>query len=917
MKQHLAFGSLLYNLSMTIPVLATKLYTPPPPPFVIARPRLNDRLNEGLTAGRKLTLISAPAGFGKSTLVSAWLSGCGRTAAWLSLDEKDNDPVRFLLYLISALQKIAPGIGRELMETVQSPQPPPVELMLAALLNEIEAVPDDLILVLDDYHVVDSQTVDEALTFLIEHQPPQMHIVIMTREDPALPIPRLRARNQLIELRAANLRFTPAEATEFLYQVMGLSLSVEQVAALAARTEGWIAGLQLAALSMQGNEDVAGFIRAFAGDHGYIVDYLVEEVLQRQSEPMRSFLLQTSILNRLSGPLCDTVTGQPGGGVPRLEALQRGNFFLIPLDDRRQWYRYHHLFADVLRLHLLAEQPEQVPELHRRASEWYEQHVLVADAIHHALAAEAFERAAGLIQRAMPEMQRSRQEATLLGWFQALPDGLFHNRPVLNVHYAGTLLQSGQLHGVEARLRSVERWLDAVPADKHEQPIFVEEADFRHLPALLTMYQAGLAQVQGDVANTIQYAQQVLERAGADDDFLRGAASALLGLAFWTNGELELAHQTYTEGMAYLQQVGFISDVIGGAVTLADIRMAQGRLREAMNSYERGLQLATKGDGHILRGAADMHVGLSQLYFECNDLESARQHLLKSKELGELNALRKNPSRWRVAMARIREAEGDLDGALELLAEAERLYEGDFSPNVRPIAACKVRLWLALGRLDAALAWVQERKLSAEEPVTYLREFELITLARVLLARYQVEQGDNRIVEAMGLLERLLKAAEAGERMGSVIEILVLQAVAYRVRGDMPAALCPLERALKAAEPEGYVRLFLDEGASMKQLLQEAAARGIMPGYVEKIMGNKQASREPVAPATSPLLEPLSQRELEILRLFKTELSGPEIADELVIALSTVRTHTKGIYSKLNVNSRRTAVKRAIELGLI
>jgi LuxR family maltose regulon positive regulatory protein len=865
-----------------------------------------------------LTLISAPAGFGKSTLVSEWLSGCGRPAAWLSLDENDNDPVRFLRYLISALQKIAPSIGVELLETVQSPQPPPVELMLAALLNEIAAVPDDLILVLDDYHVVDSKAVDEVLTFLVEYQPPQMHIVITTREDPALPIPRLRARNQLIELRAVQLRFTPAEAAEFLNQVMGLSLSVEQVAALASRTEGWIAGLQLAALSMKGNEDVAGFIQAFAGDHGYIVDYLVEEVLQRQTEPMRSFLLQTSILNRLSGPLCDTVTGQPGGGAARLEALQRGNFFLIPLDDRRQWYRYHHLFADVLRLHLLADQPDQVPGLHRRASEWYEQNGSVADAIHHALAAEAFERAADLIERAMPEMQRSRQEATLLGWFQALPEELFHGRPVLNVHYAGTLLQSGQLNGVEARLRDAERWLDR-PVEGQERPIFVDEEGFRRLPALVTMYHAGIAQVLGDVANTIQYAQRLLELAGEDDYFLRGAASALLGLAFWTNGDLERAYQTYAEGMACLQRVGFISDVIGGGITLADIRITQGRLREAMSIYERGLQLATKEGKHVLRGTADMHVGLSELYYERNDLDSARQHLLKCRELGELNGLRKNPHRWRVALARIREAEGELDVALELLDEAERLYEGDFSPNVRPVAALKVRVWIAQGRLDEALAWVRERKLSAEEPVTYLREFELLTLARVLLARYQVERGDNAIVEAMGLLGCLLKAAEAGGRMGSVIETLALQAVVYQARGDMPAALSPLERALKAAEPEGYARLFLEEGVRMVELLEEAAGRGIMPGYVKKILGDKQAIREPAAPTPtpSPLTEPLSQRELEILRLFKTELSGPEIADELVIALSTVRTHTKGIYSKLNVNSRRTAVKRAIELGLI
>ena len=424
---------------MSTPILATKLYIPPPRPKVVLRPRLIERLNEGLD--RKLTLISAPAGFGKTTLVSEWVAGSERPAAWLSLDEGDNDPTRFLTYLVAALQTIAPDIGEGVLSVLQSPQPPPTESILTALLNEITAVPDDFVLVLDDYHVIDARPVDAALTFLLEHLPPQMHLVITTREDPQLPLARLRARGQLTELRAADLRFTPSEAAAFLNEVMGLNLSAEDIAALETRTEGWIAGLQLAALSMRGREDVPGFIRAFAGDNRYIVDYLVEEVLQRQPERVRSFLLQTSILDRLSGPLCDAVTGQEEGNA-LLEALERGNFFVVPLDDRRHWYRYHHLFADVLHAHLMAEQPDQVPTLHRRASEWYEQHGSAADAIRHALAAEDFERAADLVELAVPAMRRSRQEATLLGWLKALPDELIQCRPVLSVAYAGTLLQA-------------------------------------------------------------------------------------------------------------------------------------------------------------------------------------------------------------------------------------------------------------------------------------------------------------------------------------------------------------------------------------------------------------------------------------------------------------------------------------------
>ena len=693
-----------YNVTVSSPILVTKLYIPPLPAKVVVRTRLLERLDEGLSEGSKLSLISAPAGFGKTTLVSEWLASGKSPTAWLSLDEGDSDPTRFLIYLVSALQTIAPKLGEGAMEVLQASQSqPPTEAILIALLNEITTVPNPFLLVLDDYHVIDSRAVDQALTFFVEHLPPRMHLVITTREDPALPIPRLRARRQLTELRAADLRFTSSEAAEFLDQVMGLHLSAEDVAALEDRTEGWIAGLQLAALSMQGYQDVAGFIQAFAGDNRYIVDYLIEEVLQRQPEAVRSFLLQTSILERLNGSLCDAVTGQEEGRM-RLEALQRGNFFLIPLDDKRHWYRYHHLFADVLHMHLMTEQPEQVSVLHRRASEWYEESGSPADAIRHALAGGDFERSADLIERAQPAMGQTRQEAALLGWLRALPDELFWNRPVLSVHYAGTLLQNGQSEGVERRLQDAERWL---VEDIGERPVFVDEEAFRRLPGFVAMYHAAIALARGDVASTMKHARQVLAVAREGDDFLRGAASSLLGLAFWTSGDLETALQMYSDGMAHLQRIGFISDVIGGSVTLADIRITQGRLREAMSVFERGLQLATTQSGHALRGAADMHVGMSQIYRERNELDTATQHLLKSQELGDLNELPKNPYRWRVAMARIREAQGDLDGALDLLDEAEPLYLSDFSPNVRPVQGLKARVWVAQGRLNRALDWAR------------------------------------------------------------------------------------------------------------------------------------------------------------------------------------------------------------------
>jgi len=961
-----------------VPILATKLYIPPPPPKVVLRPRLIERLDEGLSAGGApgVTLISAPAGFGKTTLVSEWVhrkdEGRGVNAsrelkvAWLSLDEGDSDLTRFLSYLVAALRTVAPKLGEGALEVLQAAQSqPPTESILTVLLNEIITLPENFVLVLDDYHVIDSKAVDQALTFLVEHLPPRMRLVITTREDPALPIPRLRARRQLIELRAADLRFTPSEAAEFLDQVMDLRLSAEEVAALEDRTEGWIAGLQLAALSMRGQQDIAGFIRAFAGDNRYIVDYLIEEVLQRQPEALRSFLLQTSILDRLNGPLCDAVSEQPGGKA-RLQALQRGNFFLIPLDDQRHWYRYHHLFADVLRMHLMTEQPDQVPVLHRRASEWYEQNGSLSDAIRHALAGGDFERAAGLVELAAPAMHRNRQEATVLAWMKALPEELFQARPVLSILYVGALMSNGEIKGVEERLRDAERWLDVI-SDRHEPSpalpgtvrqdrcapgasvdyaqdllrpnaptgamIVVNEEEFPRLPGAIAMYHAGLALAHGDVPDTVKYARRVLDLVPEEDHLGRGAASGLMGLALWTKGDLETAHRTFAEGMAQLQMAGNISDAVGGVLALADIRITQGRLSDAMHTYEGALQLARENGTPALRGTADMYVGMSELEREHNDLQAATQLLLRSQEQGEHTGFPQHPYRWRVAMARLREAPGDLDGALDLLDEAEPLYVSDFFPNVRPVAALKTRLWIAQDRLGEALGWAREQGLSAGDDLSYLREFEHITLARILLARYKSDRADASIREATGLLERLLKAAEEGGRMGSAIEILVLQALADQMQGDIPAALAPLERALALAEPEGYVRIFLDEGASMAQLLREAATHKIMPEYTSKLLAGFETQRktsvtsadEPslpdlrgqLSPASQPLIEPLTERELEVLRLFKTELSGPEIARELVIGLSTVRTHTKSIYSKLNVNSRRAAVKRAEELGLI
>ncbi|MCP4541373.1 MAG: tetratricopeptide repeat protein [Chloroflexi bacterium] len=1018
---------------MLVPILATKLYIPTPRPNVVLRSRLIERLNEGLgqnqSFGRKLTLISAPAGFGKTTLVSEWIAGCERLepkvcVAWLSLDEGDNDLTRFLAYLVAALQTLplsangtsgdkgvaarqAPvgNIGEGVLAMLQSPQPPSIESILTTLLNEIATVPDSFILVLDDYHVIDAKpidtlaSVDDALTFILEHLPPQMHLVIATRENPPLPLARYRVRGQLTELRAADLRFTPAEAAEFLNQAMGLNLSTEDIAALKIRTEGWIAGLQLAALALQGlalqgtismpgHQDATSFIQSFTGSHHFVLDYLVEEVLQQQPKSIQTFLLRTSILDRLCGSLCDAVCsvgaavlsngaevwkgkGKGKGenspallrssvplhltpsasGQETLEYLQHANLFIIPLDNERRWYRYHHLFADLLRqrLHQSAasstkDEGRGVTELHSRASLWYEENGYEAKAFHHAVAAENFERAAALAELAWPAMDRSYQSVTWLGWVKALPDELVRARPVLNIGYAWALLDRGDLEAGEARLRDVERWLDTM-ADMGEQPqappdemVVVDQEQFRSLPATIANARAYHAQALGDVAGAIKYARRALDLLPEDDYIERGIPTALLGMAYWTSGDLEAAYRTLADFIAIMRIASNISFAITPTYALADIRIAQGCLHEASSTYGQSLQLVAEQGEPALPGTAELYLGLSELHREQGDMEAARQYLLKSEELGEQAGLPNWQHRQYVAQARIKETQGDLDSALDLLDEAERQYFRGPVPDVRPIAALKTRVWVRQGRLNKAWGWARERGLSVDDDLSYLCEFEHVTLARVLIAEYKRDRADRSILEAMGLLERLLKAAEEGGRMGSVIEILVLQALSHKAQDNIPLALEPLERALVLAEPEGYVQIFVDEGLPMVELLTRMkpycvrAESGRMTEYNHKLMATfgEQKDVQPFGPAQDkslplakqgispqPLVEPLSQRELEVLQLVSQGLSNREISERLFVALDTVKGHNRRIYGKLGVRNRTQAVNKARSLKIL
>jgi len=927
-----------YNLFMASPILVTKLFIPAARPELVSRPRLIERLDDGL--GRRLTLISAPAGFGKTTLVAEWVNILKKEKqresqedcriAWLSLDDGDNELARFLTYFIAALNQIddLDKLGEGPLSMLQAPQPPPTESILTSLINELASIPNEIIFVLDDYHLIETQSVHDALTFLLENLPPSLHLVIATREDPLLPLSRLRVRGQLTEIRAVDLRFSSAEAAEFLNQVMGLELSPVDITALERRTEGWIAGLQLAAISMQGRTDVSTFVKSFTGSHKLVLDYLIEEVLIQQPEDVQAFLLQTSILDRLTGSLCDALTGG-NNGQQILETLERANLFIIPLDDKRGWYRYHHLFADLLRQRLGQGNQVQIPELHLRASGWFEQNDAWPDAVRHAFAAEALERAADLIELAWEPMNTSYQSVTWLGWAKALPNEMVHSRPQLSASCGWASLDAGDLVAADLHFRDAERLLNTMvnldgplTVSSNKEGAFDDE-QFRTLSISIANGRAYLAQALGDVNGTVKYAQWASELLRENEYFERGLSEILPGFAYWSDGDLEAAREAISEAIAEMRIIDKIPFVISFTSYLTDIMVAQGRLREAQRTYLQLLEAVKKRGDSEVQEAAVLHLGLSELYFERGDMEAARQHLQKSEQLGEQPAFPPWYRHWICAHIRLMGIQGDYDGAIETLIGAEHLYYRHPIPDVRPLSALIARMRLAQGKLDEVLRWVDERNLSVDDDLGYLREFEHITLAKLLIDWHRDEKNGTYVLDVIGLLERLLNAAEKGGRTGSSIEILILQALAFEAQNNISDALRPLERALTLAEPECYFRIFVDEGPPMAHLLYEALSHEIAPDYVQRLLKAFPVA-EPEKPVTlqthdknPDLIEPLSERELEVLQLIADGLTNQKIASQLYLSLNTVKAHTRSIYGKLNVNSRTQAIAKASTLGLL
>jgi LuxR family transcriptional regulator, maltose regulon positive regulatory protein len=894
-------------------LLISKLQIPRLRTRLVTRSHLTQRLQQGME--QAVTLISAPAGFGKTTLLAQWIAAPGLPVAYLSLEPEDNDPVRFLSYLIAAVQRVDAHLGATALARLGTPQPPPPETVMALLSNDLmRSTTGEFALVLDDYHVITAEPIHRALTSLVEHLPPQMHLLIATRADPPLPLARLRARGQLTELRAAELRFGAAEASAFLEEVMGLHLAQEDVTTLQTRTEGWIAGLQLAALSLQGRANASDVLSAFSGSHRFVLDYLSEEVLSRQPAAVQTFLLSTSVLSRLSGSLCDTVTGH-GGSQAMLEALEQANLFVAALDDERGWYRYHPLFADLLRSRLHQTMPALVPDLHRRASSWYEQQDLIVEAVHHALLSPEVESSIRLIEQHTHSLALRGQVQTALHWLHAFPDGLVRTHPHLCFSYALLLMFSGQLAEALLRLQDAEQSASDITLADEAQALL-------HQVAIVRAY---ILFLQGHLATSVALAEQVLERLSETPVQGREAASVIVAHRFLVSGDVRRVEELRVAQLA--SSLGASSDVFAMEVLvhltsiLLQARMLrlQGRLRQAAAIYEQMRQVQGGQERSLIHPGYCF--GLGELCYEWNDLDAAERLLEQGMEVlgGPLTLTADSIAQGYATLACLHQARNKPTLALALVEAFARLSDArQFAPAPLAFArAVRAQLELMGGHLAAAVRWTEASGLEASGDLAYPREREYLTFARVRIAQGREEPAGPFLSEALRLLERMREDAEAKARMGSTLEILILQALAFSAQGKGTEALTVIERALTQAEPEGYIRLFVDEGEPMVALLRQAYAHGIAPGYVAILLS---AAGAPALAAPSPagsLLEPLTERELDVLRLLVAGLSNAAMARELIITVGTVKSHVNHIYGKLGVQSRSQAIARAHTLHLL
>jgi LuxR family maltose regulon positive regulatory protein len=870
-----------------------------------------------------LTLVCAPAGFGKTTLLSEWIAmqggssaGSPAATAWLSVDREDNDPERFWTYFVAALQTVQADLGQRSLDMIETGKAPSIRAVLTTLVNDISEAKRDFVLVLDDYHEITSRSVHESLAFLIDHLPPQAHLVLATRVDPPLPLARLRVRGQLNELRAADLRFTTDEAAAFFNDIMELGLTTDNVKALDSLTEGWIASIRMAAISMQGCENIPSFIAEFAGTHRHIMDYLVEEVLGRQEAGVQHFLVRTSVLDRLSAPLCNAVTGGDSAQ-EMLDHLQAANLFLVPLDESRKWFRYHHLFSDLLRDRLQKTQPDLIPVQHRRASEWFERQGLTSEAIQHALAAKDLDRAADLIESvAVPLISQGKISAPQ-GWLGKLPEDVILSRPWLCIGLANVRSSRGQLDGIEPLVEAAELVLARAKVDGAGQSAKDDLRVRSHLMAL----RIPLVLARGETDDGIRLCHETLRLQPDDQPTVRCMVTLYLGLAYWMKAELPQAILYLDEAILYGQMTGNFFIVVVAMGHLADIQTRQGRLHQAAETSRKAIRLGTEwGGGEPLPATSYAHICLAQILYQWNEVEEAVRYVNRAIELSRQGAQMTIAVLAVPGLAPLTELTGQTTALSEALDELEGIASMSHSTMMsRTIAASRARLSLAKGNMTEALQWAATREAiesQSERAPDFPLEFEYLTLARLKIARGQLHG-----VPAM--LERVRKKAEEEGRTGSVIEILVLLATTLRAQGRTDEAMTTLQRALSLAEPEGFVRIFVDAGEPMAELLRSALARQIMPEYVSGLLASfgTATGRDGLipfsGPRVKPTMEPVTGRELEVLRLLAAGASNKQIAEELVLVTGTVKAHLLNIYRKLDVHNRTQAVARARELNLL
>lgn len=898
---------------MSQALVRTKLHLPSGRLHLVARPRLTARLNESLM--RPLTLLSAPPGFGKTTLLREWLVQAGVRAAWLMLDVDDNDPVRFWSYVIAALQQIDATIGSSSLALLQSPRTTVLEPMLRALVNEIDSLSENrltesssgkiegsgagFVLVLDDYHVIETPDIHQQVSFLLEHVPPHMHLVISSRSDPPLHLARLRARDQLIELHERDLRFRRAEAAKFLNETMNLPLTLEQIAALETRIEGWIAGLQLAALSLRGREDVSGFVRAFTGSHRFVFDYLTDEVFARQTESIQSFLLQTSILERLNASLCNALTGRADSQA-MLEELERNNLFLTALDDERHWYRYHHLFADVLRHRLTEKSPAALIELHLCASEWFEKEGLVTEAVNHALVAQDWERVARLIGDASESLRQRGELVTLTHWIQALPHAVRHAHPAVCLTYARALLRIGRITDAEASVSEAEHWLE-----NHAQ---AGDPRIDSVRGKALALRAQFASRRGEFQQSIELSQRAAQFIAADDLAWRNLVTFTLGDAIRYTSNWAEAKEVYREAAALSQAAGDYPNALYALGSLGELLEAEGQLRQAAQQFEEVLRLAQAWGIPNAAATGYAWVGLGRVRCEWNELDAALQDVETGLARGLQAEITDVLLRGYHALGRIRRAQGDLDRALAAFDEAESVAERMGVAETKDwIRAQRAQVWLAGGDREAAFEWASQFAARMQDAM-----YPSVPIA---LAQVWLSQGHPD--KALPLLDHALQSAQTVGRLGNALNILAVRAVVYYTKGDLEKAFVTLEQALELAQPEAYVRVFVDQGAPMARLLRRMLARSSDPDYVRRLLG---ALGEPVKtePRTaSKLIDRLSPRELEVLHLIVDGATNKDIADELVLTINTVKRHISNIFRKLAVSNRTQAIARARQLNLL